>query len=79
MDKPLYITKHNRTHMEIVNTCLNIGIEVKQEYKGQDWRADIFLPNNGKPITFQIQLSTQSLHRTIERQAKYIPDGIIGC
>lgn len=79
MDKPLYITKHNRIHMEIVNTCLNIGIEVKQEYKGQDWRADIFLPNNGKPITFQIQLSTQSLHRTIERQAKYIPDGIIGC
>lgn len=79
MDKPLYITKHNRIHMEIVNTWLNIGIEVKQEYKGQDWRADVFLHNNGKPITFQIQLSTQSLQRTIERQAKYIPDGIIGC
>jgi hypothetical protein len=65
--------------MEIVSACRNMGIEVKQEYKGQDWRADVFLPNNGKPIAFEIQLSAQSLQRTIERQAKYIRDEIIGC
>ena len=73
------ITKHNRIQMEIVSACRDLGIEVKQEHKGLDWRADVFVPNNGKPIAFEIQLSAQSLQRTIERQAKYIRDGIIGC
>ncbi|MFP5436783.1 MAG: hypothetical protein ACLGH8_03300 [Bacteroidia bacterium] len=73
------MTKHNRIQMEIVSACRNMGIEAIQEYKGTDWRADVFIPNNGKPIAFEIQMSPQSLKKTLERQAKYIRDGINGC
>ncbi len=73
------MTKHEKIQMEIVSACRNMGIEAIQEYRGQDWRADVYIPNNGKPIAFEIQLSPQSLTRTLERQAKYIRDGVIGC
>ncbi len=79
MDNPNNIRKHSRIQMEIVSACRNIGIEAIQEYAGKGWRADVFVPNNGKPIAFEIQLSPQSLRKTIERQSKYIRDGIIGC
>lgn len=79
MDNTRRITKHDRIQMEIVSACRDIGIEAIQEYRGQDWRADVFIPNGGKPIAFEIQLSAQSLLRTLERQSKYIRDGIIGC
>ena len=42
-------------------------------------RGDVYVPNKGKPIAFEIQLSPQSLARTLERQEKYIRDGVIGC
>lgn len=73
------MTKHEKIQMEIVSACRNIGIEAIQEYRGQDWRADVYIPNKGKPIAFEIQLSPQSLARTLERQEKYIRDGVIGC
>jgi hypothetical protein len=79
MDNSHTFKKHDRIQMEIVSACRDIGIEAIQEYRGQGWRADVFVPNNGKPIAFEIQLSAQSLQRTIERQSKYIRDGIIGC
>jgi hypothetical protein len=73
------MTMHEKIQTEIVSACRNIGINAIQEYKGQDWRADVYIPNNGKPIAFEIQLSPQSLSRTLERQTKYIRDGVIGC
>ena len=79
MDYAQYIKKHDRIQIEILSAFRDIGIEAIQEYRGQGWRADVFVPNNGKPIAFEIQLSPQSLQRTIERQSKYIRDGIIGC
>lgn len=42
-------------------------------------RADVFIPNEERSIAFEIQLSPQTLSRTLERQAKYLKDGIIGC
>ncbi len=73
------VRKHDRIQMAIVSTCNDLGIKAIQEYGGHEWRADVYVPNNGKPIAFEIQLSLQSLKRTLERQAKYIRDGIIGC
>ena len=73
------MTKHEKIQTKIVSACHNIGVEAIQEYKGKDWRADVYIPKNGKPIAFEIQLSPQSLARTLERQAKYIRDGVIGC
>jgi hypothetical protein len=71
-------SKHGRIQAEIVSTLQDMGIEAIQEYCGKDWRADVLVPNSGKPIAFEIQLSAQSLQRTIERQSKYIRDEIIG-
>ncbi|MBL7684272.1 MAG: hypothetical protein JNK00_13015 [Flavipsychrobacter sp.] len=73
------IRKHDRIQMQIVSTCQALGITAKQEHKGQGWRADVFIPNNERPIAFEIQLSPQSLSKTLERQSKYIRDGILGC
>lgn len=73
------ITKHDRIQMEIVSTCKTIGNVALQEYTGKGWRADVFVPNFGKAIAFEIQVSPQTLKRTLERQAKYIRDGIIAC
>jgi hypothetical protein len=79
MNTPNNIRKHDRIQMEIVSACRDIGIEAVQENAGQGWRADVFIRNSGKPIAFEIQLSPQSLRKTLERQSKYIRDGIVGC
>ena len=73
------ITKHDRIKMEIVSACHDLGREAIQEYKGNGWRADIYVPNNGRPIAFEIQLSSQSLKKTLHRQFKYVRDGVLGC
>ena len=79
MSNPRKTTKHVRIQSEIAKACQELGIEVIQEYRGTDWRADVFVPNFGRPIAIEIQLSPQSLNRTLERQSKYIRDGITGC
>ncbi|HMC87865.1 MAG TPA: hypothetical protein VKI61_20225 [Chitinophagaceae bacterium] len=79
MDNNQDVRKHDRIQREIVSAFRNIGVEAKQEYAGKGWRADVYVPNNDQPTAFEIQLSPQSLLRTIERQSKYIRDGIIGC
>lgn len=79
MDYLREIRKHPRIQAQIVSACKAHGIHAIQEYRGQGWRADVFIPNNGQPIAFEIQLSPQSLSKTLERQAKYNRDGIIGC
>lgn len=71
--------KHDKIQLEIVSACHDLGIVATQEYTGQDWRADVYVPNNNKPIAFEIQLSPQSLKKTLERQSKYTRDGVIGC
>lgn len=71
--------KHFRIQMAIISVCKNLGIEAIPEYRGKGWRSDVYVPNNGKPIAFEVQLSAQSLVKTIERQSKYIRDGITGC
>ena len=79
MEDSRNISKHVRIQMEIVSTCRELGIEAIQEYRGHDWRADVYVSNNDKPIAFEVQLSPQSLKKTLERQSKYIRDGVIGC
>lgn len=73
------IRKHDRIQMQILSACRHLGIEAKQEYHGKGWRADIFIPNAIQPIAFEIQLSPQSLSKTLVRQSKYIRDEILGC
>jgi len=79
MEDSRNIRKHDRIQMEIVSTCRDLGIEAIQEHRGNGWRADVYLPNNVRPIAFEVQLSPQTLKRTLDRQSKYIRDGVIGC
>jgi len=79
MDYSNDINKHSRIQLEILLACQNIGVEAIQEYRGRGWRADVFVPNNERAIAFEIQLSAQTLHKTLQRQSKYIRDGIVGC
>lgn len=65
--------------MQIISACKSLGIEAKQEFRGTGWRADVFVQNENKPIAFEIQLSPQTLKKTLERQSKYTRDKIIGC
>lgn len=73
------MSKHDRIQMQIVTACNTIGIRAVQEYKGKDWRADVFVPQLENPIAFEIQLSPQSLSKTLQRQSKYLRDGITAC
>jgi len=71
--------KNDAIQGQILLACQHLGIEAKLEYRGNGWRADVFIPNEIRSIAFEIQLSPQSLSRTLERQSKYIRDGVIGC
>jgi hypothetical protein len=73
------IRKHDRIQTQIISVCQHLGIEAKHEYRGKGWRADVFIPSDIRPIAFEIQLSPQSLSKTLQRQSKYIRDEIIGC
>jgi hypothetical protein len=73
------IRKHDRIQNQIVSACHNLRIEAKQEFRGNGWRADVFVPNDNTPIAFEIQLSPQTLKKTLERQSKYTREKILGC
>ena len=74
-----FLSKHDQIQVLILKTCRELNIEARKEYRGKDWRADVFIPNNNQPIAFEIQISSQSLNRTLQRQAKYTRDNIVGC
>lgn len=74
-----FLRKHDRIQNEIISICHDLGINAIQEFRGNGWRADIYVPNSDRPIAFEIQISPQSLRKTLDRQSKYIRDNIIGC
>lgn len=70
---------HDNIKNQISKICNKLGYDVREEYKGKDWRADVLVLANGKKYAFEVQISKQNLERTQERQSKYIRDNIIGC
>jgi len=79
MKDPKQMSKHDRIQMQIVSSCSTFGIHALQEYKGAGWRADVLVRDLETPIAFEIQLSPQSLSKTLQRQSKYIRDGVTAC
>ena len=73
------ISLHDRIKRRVSLACNLLGGQAQEEYRGSDWRADIFVEYNDVKYAFEIQTSQQSLQRTIERQDKYRRDNIIGC
>jgi len=72
-------SKHDLIKAEIFLACNDLGFYATQEYNGKGWRTDVFAVKDTKKIAFEIQISPQSLKKTLERQEKYIRDEIIGC
>ncbi len=70
---------HDNVKYQVAQICRDLGYQVREEYKGEDWRADVLVVANNKKFAFEIQTSNQSLKKTIERQEKYIRDDIVGC
>ncbi len=80
MTEPKVISKHDMIKAEILTACRHLGYEAIQECGGRDWRADVLaITDAGEKIAFEVQMSPQSITKTIERQNKYIRDKITGC
>jgi hypothetical protein len=72
-------SKHDEIKVAVVAICKDLGLDAIQGYKGNGWRADVLVTNKQSKVTFEVQISPQSLKKTLERQEKYIRDGIVGC
>ena len=70
---------HDNVKSVISRICYKLGYDVREEYKGKDWRADVVVLVEQKMYAFEIQTSRQNLEKTLNRQNKYIRDNIIGC
>jgi hypothetical protein len=73
------ITFHDYIKGQIFKACNTLGLQTKEEYKGKDWRADVFAISNNIKYAFEVQIGMQSLNKTIKRQEKYLRDGVVGC
>ncbi len=73
------ISKHDLIKAEIFAACNDLGFLATQEYKGKGWRADVYAVRDLKKFAFEIQISPQSLKKTLERQEKYVRDEVMGC
>lgn len=72
-------SKHDEIVGIIHTLCTNMGFKTHKEYRGNGWRADIFVEKGDKKIAIEVQLSPQSPKILNERQNLYIRDGIQGC
>ena len=70
---------HFRTQQEIREILDSLGFDSKCEYRGNDWRADVYAERGHSKVAFEVQLSPQSYKKTMERQALYLRDGITAC
>lgn len=72
-------TSHDLVKRAILAICQSLGYTAKEEYRGNGWRADVYVETNDSKYAFEVQVSPQSLKKTQERQTKYIRDGITCC
>lgn len=70
---------HDKIVTEIISTCSSLDFKAHKEYRGPGWRADVCVEKELEKIAFEVQLSPQSLTKTLIRQEKYIREGIKGC
>lgn len=72
-------TDHAAIQRAVVSACAGAGFDAKEEFRGSGWRADILATRGSFRVAFEIQLSAQTLARTLERQVRYREDGIECC
>ena len=64
---------------QIIEICTSLGLSAQTKYRGTGWRADVFIPIKERKYAFDIQPTHPSLKKALERQVKYVKDGVIGC
>jgi len=77
-DWPTESKEHILAKTEIYIACQQAGIEAIPEFVGPDWIADVYIPRENRNIAIEIQWSTQSLEKTLERQERYEKDNVRG-
>jgi hypothetical protein len=71
--------QHRQIKAAIVGACTESGCHTVEEYRGSGWVADVLASVGSKRVAFEVQLSPQSLKRTLGRQEKYVRAGVRGC
>jgi hypothetical protein len=79
MDVPNNKLSHENIVSEIYKISQDLGFEAYREYRGSGWRAEIFVQKENENIAFEVQLSPQTHKKTLERQEKYLKDGVKCC
>jgi len=71
--------RHSRIQAEIAAACRRLGYATSEEHRGDGWRADVFAIKGSRTVAFEVQLSSQSLQRTLHRQERYSRVGATCC
>jgi hypothetical protein len=56
-----------------------VGYQVRTEWFGPDWRADVLAVRDATRLAFEVQWTPSALTDTLERQGRYRRDGVRGC
>ena len=73
------ISLHDTVKRAIYDICISLGYAAKVEHGKKGWRTDVYVEANERQYAFEVQMSPQSLKKTIERQDKLLRDDVFGC
>ena len=73
------ISLHDSVKRAIYDICISLGYAAKVEHGKKGWRTDVYVEANERQYAFEVQMSPQSLKKTIERQDKLLRDDVFGC
>jgi hypothetical protein len=71
--------QHAEIKSDVASVCAELGYDTDIEARGKGWRADVLSTHRDRRFAFEIQVSSQSLKKTLERQARYARDGVECC
>jgi len=64
---------------EIILGCRDAGWKATPEFMEDNWIADVLAEQDDKRIAFEVQWSSQTGERTLERQEEYLKSKVRGC
>lgn len=70
---------HLMAQNAILETCSQLNYPAQMECHCDGYIPDVMVFVGNTKYAFEIQITPQSLKRTLDRQARYTRDGIIGC
>jgi len=71
--------QHLYVKNEVLLGCKDAGWDGYPEFKENDWEADVLALKGEQRIAFEVQWSSQTYDKTVERQNKYKRDNVRCC